>query len=170
MVSTLIVLAAAATGLGLTWSLLRGRPRQLITEADWEQKRHDVDINVFRMLLDQDEESFMRRSLSRDQFDSFQRRRVRLALHMLHLAEDNARMLIGMAQLARMRSDAELTHRAQDLISAAIQFRINLISARIFLYLKWLLPHWNVSIPPFDLRYQRLLDSLTLYQQAAYQL
>jgi hypothetical protein len=169
MVSTFLVLTAVLGGLGLTWTLVRSRRGGLVTAGDWENKRHDIDVQVFRVLLDEEEEDYMRRSLSRDQFDSFQRRRIRLAIEMLRLAEENARMLIGLGQLARTRSDSQLTRRANELILTAIQFRMNLISARFFLYLKWLLPHSSVSIPPFDLGYRKLLESLAHFQQLAYQ-
>lgn len=169
MVSTLLVFAAAASALALTWSLLRHVPPEIRNQLDWEERKHEIDVQVFRALLDSGEETYLRNSLARNQFQEFRRKRIRLALRMLRLVEENAGMLMRLGQLARMKGDPLLTEKADELVATAIQFRLNLFLARLSLCLKWLFPSWTVSLPAFEAKYQRLLDSLARVQQRGWQ-
>lgn len=169
MVSTLIVLTAALLALALAWSVLRSGHREIYKEGDWEEKKYDIDVAFFRALLDPDEECYLRRSLSRSRFHAFQRRRVRLALRMLKMAEENSGMLISLGQRARMKGDLEVTQKADELITMAIQFRLNLHLLKLCLYLKWLYPSWIFSLPAFEVHYQYLLDSLIQVQERSRQ-
>jgi hypothetical protein len=169
MVSTLLVLAAAASALALAWSLLRSVPPEIRNQLDWEERKHEIDVQIFRALLDSGEETYLCSSLSRNQFQEFRRKRIGLALRMLRLVEENAGMLMRLGQLARMKGDPVLTEKADELVATAIQFRLNLLLARLSLCLKWLFPSWTVSLPAFEVRYQRLLDSLAGVQQRGWQ-
>jgi len=124
-------------------------------------------VQIFRILLDRKEEAQLRSSLSRNQFVTFQRRRIRLALRMMRLVDENAGMLMGLGRLARMKGDPTLTQKVDELIATAFQLRLNLLLARLCLYLKWLFPSWTVSLPAFEVRYQHLLDSLQTSSSAA---
>jgi hypothetical protein len=167
MASTLIVLVAALAVLSLAWSLLRQGLSEIRSREDWERKRHNLDAQVFRSLLDHDEERYILRFLTAAQFKGFHRRRIRLILAMLRLVEENAGMLIRLGQLARLKRDPELTRQADELISIAIQFRLNLILARPCLYLEWLFPFWGLSLPALGVRYQHLLNSVARLQRTA---
>jgi hypothetical protein len=169
MVSTLLVLVAAVSALALAWSLLGAGHAEIRNGRDWEEKRHEVDVQVFRALLDRNEERYLRSSLPHRQFQDFRRKRIRLALRMLRLVEENAGMLIKLGQLARMKGDPALSQKADELVATAIQFRLNLLLARLSLCLRWLFPSWMVSLPAFDVRYQHLLDSLARVQQRGWQ-
>ncbi len=169
MVSTLLVLAAVCSALALAWSLLRSGHAEIRNARDWEEKKHEVDVKIFRALLDRDEEHYLRSSLPYRQFQDFRRRRIRLALGMLRLVEENAGMLIQLGQLARMKGDPALTRKADELVATALQFRWNLLLARFSLCLKWLFPSWTVSLPAFEVRYQNLLDSLAGVHERGWQ-
>lgn len=160
MASTLLILAVASSALILVWSLLHSGHPEIHSSQDWDEKRHDIDVQIFRALVDRDEERYLRNSLSRNQFEAFQRRRIRLALRMLRLVEDNAGMLMRLGQLARMKGDPALTQKADELVATAVQLRLNLLVAKFCLCLKWLFPSWTVSPPAFDVQYQHLLDSM----------
>ena len=166
MVSTLLILAVAFLVLVFVYALLRGHA-DLRNEQDWEQKRHPIDVEIFRVLLDRKEEAQLRSFLSHNQFRIFQRRRIGLALRMLRLVDENAGMLMALGRLARMKGDPALTQKVDELIATAFQLRLNLLLARLCLYLKWLFPSWTVSLPAFDVRYQHLLDSLRASSIAA---
>ncbi len=167
MVSTIVILAVASSALALVWSLLHTGHSKICNGQDWEEKKHEIDVQIFQAILDRDNERYLRRSLSRSQFESVQRKRIRLALQMLQLAEENAGMLVRLGELARTGRDPALAQRADELIATAIQFRLNLLSARLWLSLKWFFPSWTVSVSPFqaryrhlELRYRHLLDLL----------
>ena len=160
MVSTLIILGVALLALVFAYSLLHGGHGELHHEDERAEKNHDIDVEIFRVLVDRKEEAQLRSCLSGNQFARFQRRRVRLALGMLRLVDENAGKLMGLGRLAKMKGDAALAQKVDDLIAIAFQLRLNLLLARLCLYLKWLFPSWPVSLPAFEVGYQQLLDSL----------
>jgi hypothetical protein len=169
MVSTLLILAVVATALAVVWSLLHSGHHGPLTLQDWDKKKRDIDVRIFRSLVDADEERYLSISLPRDQFAAFQRRRTSLALEMLHLANENASMLMRLGSLATATNDAELASEADRLVAAATQFRLNILLARCCLRLKWIFPRWSVSVPSVEARYQHLLDSLLRIQQHSLQ-
>jgi hypothetical protein len=83
---------------------------------------------------------------------------------MLHLANENASMLMRLGSLATATNDAELASEADRLVAAATQFRLNILLARYCLWLKWIFPRWSVFVPSVEARYQHLLDSLLRIQ------
>ena len=165
MVSTLLILAVASSALAVAWSLLRSGHPEIRTGQDWGEKKHEIDVQIFRVLLDRNEERYLRGSLSHHQFRNFQRKRIQLAMRMLRLVEDNAGMLMRLGQLAKMQGDPLLTQKADELVAAALELRLNLLSAKLCLSLKWLFPSWKVAVPAFEVRYQDLLDCLVRVQQ-----
>ena len=56
MVSTLTILLVSVLSLFLVWTMLRPGLPHIKSLEDWEAKKHDVDLRVFRILLDPAEE------------------------------------------------------------------------------------------------------------------
>jgi|ERR1043165_1451464 len=170
MVPTLLILAVSASALALAWSLLlqNSRPR-IFSVRDWEEKRHPIDVRVFRCLVDPNEEHYLELTLPREQFKAFQRRRTHLALRMLKLAKENAEMLTRLGALAKSKDDPALGREADQLIAAAMQLRFNLLLAKYCLWVKWIFPGWALSLPAIETYYQHLLESLLRVQQHSWQ-
>jgi hypothetical protein len=160
MVSTLLTLAVASLALVLAYALLRRAHSGLRDGHDWEQRKHAIDVKIFRVLLDRNEEAHLRRFLPPLQFANFQRRRIHLALRMLRLVDDNAGMAMELGRLAKLKGDPALASNIDEMIAMAFQLRLNLLLARLCLYVKWVFPSWAVSLPAFEVRYQHLLDSM----------
>jgi hypothetical protein len=160
MVSTLLILAVASLALVFAYGLLRSGYPEIRNGRDWDEKKHDIDVQIFRVLLDRNEELQLRSFLSQNQFAAFQRRRIHLALRMLRLVDENAGMLMELGRLVKTKGDPALTQKVDELIATALQLRVNLFLARLCLYLKWLFPSSTISLPAFEVRYQHLLDSL----------
>jgi len=160
MVSTLLTLAVASLALVLAYALLRRAHTGLRDGHDWEQRKHAIDVEIFRVLLDPKEENQLRRFLPPHQFANFQRKRIHLALRMLRLVDDNAGMAMELGRLAKMKGDLALAAKIDEMIATAFQLRLNLLLARLYLYLKLVFPSWSVSLPAFEVRYQHLLDSM----------
>jgi hypothetical protein len=158
MVSTLVILGVIAAALALAWSLLRSGHSEICSLEDWEAQRHEIDIPSFRLLLDGDEERYLRSSLPRGQFFAFQRMRMSLALRILWKLEENAGMSMRLAQLAKIKRDPVLTHAANEVVATAIHLRLNLLLVKPCLSLKWLFPSSVLSVPAFEERYRHLLD------------
>jgi hypothetical protein len=165
MVSTLIILFAAALSLFLVWTTLRAGLPQIRSLDDWETKKHDVDLKAFRVLLDPAEEEYLRASFTPSQFRRFQRRRLGLALCSLDLIAKNAAMLMKLGQLAKSGATPELAKEAEDLVYGALRLRVNLMFVQPYLRLKWLFPGWMLSVPRFALPYEELLSYLNRVRQ-----
>ena len=160
MVSTLLTLAVALLALVLAYALLRRAHTGARDDHDWQQRKHAIDVEIFRVLLDRNEELQLRRFLPSNQFANFQRRRIHLALQMLRLVDENAGMAMELGRLAKLKGDSSLAPKIDEMIATAFQLRLNLLLARLCLYLKWIFPSWAMSLPAFEMRYQHLLDSM----------
>jgi len=160
MFSTILTLSVALLALVLAYALLRRAHTGVRGDHDWEQRKHAVDVEIFRVLLDRNEEVQLRRFLPPNQFATLQRRRICLALNMLRLVDENAGMAMALGRLAKMKGDLALAPKIDEMIAAAFQLRLNLLLARLCLYLKWIFPSWTMSLPDFAVRYQHLLESM----------
>jgi hypothetical protein len=170
MVSTLLIFAVAASALAMVWFLVYRNGRQAaFTVADGEKKKWEIDVQIFRSLVDWNEQRYLALSLSRDQFGIYQRRRIQLALCMVRLAKENADMLVRFGGAARTEHNPVLAREADQLVAAAIQFRLNLMLARCCLWVRWVFPRWPVAVPSIDARYRHMLDSLLRVQQRSWQ-
>lgn len=165
MVSTLTILLVSGLSLFLVWNILRPGLPQVKSLEDWEAKKHEADVGVFRILLDPMEEKYLQRSLPVREFRVFQRRRIVLALRWLDLVGENAGMLMKLGQLARTSTNPILAKEAEDLIYAALRLRVNLLAVQLGLWLKWVFPGWALSLPAIEIPYEELLTYLTRIQQ-----
>jgi hypothetical protein len=170
MVSTLLIFAVSICALAMVWSVVyRNGQQAAFTVADWEKKKWEIDVEIFRSLLDGDEERYLAMSLPPDQFEIYQRRRIQLALRMVRLAKENADMLVRLGVAARIGNDPALAREADLLVAAATQFRANLVLAKCCLWVRWAFPRWRVSVPSIEGRYSQMLDSLMRVQQCGWQ-
>ena len=165
MVSTLIVAIATALSLFLVWKILRSGVPEICSLDDWERKKHEVDPVALRILFEPSEEQFLGESLSPAQFRRFQRARCRLALRILELVGSNSAMLIKVGHLARVGANPALAKEADELISRALRLRVNLLFVQAYLWLKWLLPGWMLSVPALEIPYEELLGHLSRIRQ-----
>jgi hypothetical protein len=165
MVSTITILLTSVLSLYLVWTIVRPGLPQIKSLEDWEAKKHAVDPELFRVVLDPAEERYLRQSLPPREFRLFQRKRITLALRWLHLVGENAAMLMKLGQLAKTGTDPELAREADDLIYGALRLRVNLLLAQPCLWLKWLSPGWASSLPAMRIPYGELLTYLGRVRQ-----
>ena len=165
MVSTLAILFAAVLSLFLVWTVLRPGLPQIGSLNDWEAQIHQVDLDVFRILVDPAEEAYLRTMFSPSAYRSLQRRRLVLALGSLDLIGKNAAMLMKLGQLAKEGANPALAKESDDLIYGALRLRVNLMLVEPWLRLKWLFPGWTLSVPVLEMPYEELLSYLTRVRQ-----
>jgi hypothetical protein len=165
MVSTLTVLFVSVLSLFMVLRVLRPGFPQVKNLEDWEARKHEVDPDVFRLLLDPAEEQYLRRSFPPHEFRALQRRRMALALHAIRLVGDNAAMLMKLGQLAKSEANPALTKEAEDLIYGALRLRVNLLLVQPCLGLKWLFPGWTGAFPAIEMPYEELLAYLSRIRQ-----
>ncbi len=165
MVSTLTILFASVLSLLLVWAVLRPGLPAIKSLEDWEAKKHRVDPEVFRALLDPAEEKYLQQSLAPHEFRLFQRKRLALALLNLDLVGKNAAMLMKLGQLARTEENPSLAKEVEELIHGALRLRVNLLLVQPCLWLKWLFPGWSLSLPAVEMPYEELLTYLSRIRQ-----
>ena len=165
MVSTLAILSASILSLFLVWAVLRPGLSAIHNLEDWEAKRHKVDPEVFRILLDPSQEKYLQRTLPPREFRRFQRKRLALALLTLDLVGKNAAMLLKLGQLARTEGNPRLAREVEELIHGALRLRVNLLLVQPCLWLKWLVPGWALSLPAVEMPYEELLTYLSRIRQ-----
>jgi hypothetical protein len=165
MVSTLTILSASVLSLFLVWAVLRPGLPAIKGLEDWEAKKHRVDPEVFRTLLDPGEEKYLQQALAPREFRLFQRKRLALALLTLNLVGENAAMLMKLGQLARTEGNPKLAKEVEELIHGALRLRLNLSLIQPCLWLKWLFPGWRLSLPKIEMPYDELLSYLGRIRQ-----
>jgi hypothetical protein len=165
MASTLLILAVVLLSLLLAGTLLWRRPPEVYSVRDWETKRHEIDVRAFEALVNRDDDRRLRHCLPRKTFRHFQRKRTHLALRLVGLLEENAGMLMSLAQRARAKHDPVLTQQADEMIAIAVQLRLKLLLIRLYLLAKWLFPSWTVSLPPFEPKYRQLLNCVICLEE-----
>jgi hypothetical protein len=166
MAATILILGLAILCIGLAWTLLQSNHVVVRNLADWESNRYEIDIEPLKNLLDRGEERYLRTHLSRAQFCSFQRKRIRLALDMLKLVEANAHMLMRLGQLAKMSNEQILAQRGAELSASALRLRWSMVLLRLCLSARWVFPAWPVALPAFEASYQELMDRFVFVQQS----
>jgi hypothetical protein len=169
MLTALLIFSVVSFALILRCALLHGRRAETLSVHEWKDRRHQIDVETFRALLDRDDCQYLRKSLSPREFQAFQRTRIRLALRMLRMVEENADLLTQIGRLGRLDGDPLRRQQADKLVAAAIQFRLNLLRVRFCLCMQWLYPSWTLSLRAFAMQYEHLWDSLIRFQQHKWQ-
>jgi hypothetical protein len=165
MLSTILILGVALSTLVLAWRLIRPANAGIPSLREWEVRKHDLDIQIFRNLVDEGEERYLRLSLSPAEFLFFQRKRTRLALAMVKAVEENTGMLMKLWKDAKMNGEPGVARDADELMGAALSLRLSLFEARLCLYAKWLFPSWTLWVPSWEAKYRDLLGFLVHVQQ-----
>lgn len=164
MASTILILLLGVVALSAAWSLLIRRSTS--TEAQ-DQEQYDlvIDVQVFRALVDRNQELFLFSSLPSNRFRTLQKKRIALALRVLGAVEKNIDRIMQLAERAKGDTEAAAAGKANGLLAIASQLRLKLFLAKVCLCVKWLFPAWTVSIPVFGRRSERVLDALALIEQ-----
>jgi hypothetical protein len=160
MASTILILGTGLLVLIVVVVFSWHRCPEVQSIDEWEAKKHEVDVQVLKALMDLDEEHRLRSCLTHKQFQQYQRRRTRLAIRILQLIEENVGMLMSLAQRAKVQRDPALTEKADEMIAVGFQLRGKLLVAKLCLSAKWLFPSHSVPLPSFELKYRELLDCL----------
>jgi hypothetical protein len=159
MLSAILVLGLALTALILTWSLLIPRTRDASEDRNWEESAYLMHVQILRALLERNEFRYLQRTLPRADLENCLRKRVRLTLQALRLVEDNTNLLVELAHKSKLDNDSEDARRADALLAATVQLRLNLLLARSCLYVQWLFPT-SALLPEWTKPYQHLLTCL----------
>jgi hypothetical protein len=159
MVSTILILAVAASALIVSWKLI-WRAAASKAQSPQELNLHQLNVQVFRALTNNEDEAYLRMHLGPIEMHSIQRKRAALALQMIRLVDENARMVILIAQRVKSVGKPDVAGTAEDLIVLALRLRINLFAVRFCLGMRWLLPGVRVFVPAWGPTYGKVTASL----------
>jgi hypothetical protein len=159
MVSTILILAVAASALIVSWKLI-WRAAASKTQSPQELSLHQLNVQVFRALTNDEDEAYLRMHLGPVEMHSIQRRRAALALQMIRLVDENARMVILIAQHLKAAGNPDVVRTAEDLLVLALRLRMNLFAVRFCLGMRWLLPGARMFVPAWGPIYGKVTASL----------
>jgi hypothetical protein len=167
MLSAILILALSISAVAVAWSLLgrRGQNPGDFRHGLPDAVRHDehcdeLDLQILRALLDANEFQYLRRSLTRRDFEDLLRKRICLAFTMLRLLEDKIDRMLAVESFAAAKSNRELAPWAESVLASTVQLRFNLLLARLCLCLQWLFPSGTLSLAHCFRPYRDLLNTL----------
>jgi hypothetical protein len=120
----------------------------------------EAALCVFRLLVDSQEEVYLRTTLSPPEFRSVHRKRLRLAMRYLILLDRNATLLAATAQQAALSGDSDLAQRGKRLADSSLQLKGNLLAAEIAVVVKWLFPTSALFLRVAKISFPRSVPSL----------
>jgi hypothetical protein len=147
MFISVFALALAVVLAGLTWAI--GLRRSSFGKSLDDRQRPYLHsyARAFALLIDRNEEAYLRQSLPRPLFLSVQRRRARLAKECVTRMSAHAAVLLQSAQMAAYHSDPVIAANARQLWNRALQVKLNALLAVWCLRLKWIFPAADIRVP-----------------------
>jgi hypothetical protein len=151
---TLIVIALALGAIGLFYMAVRARKRRA------SQTVHPVDLKAFRTLVDRDDEVFLKERLPRSRFSRIKRQRVAVTMRYVGRIANNASIVMGMGEAARLSSDPEVAQTASQIVDLATQLRLQCIVALAKLSLEYAVPSLQLTPAVLAPEYQKLRENV----------
>jgi len=138
MTLAIILIVAAALALIFIIRITVSQKLQ-ISPSDLATQIQPIDIDAFRNLLNPAEHEYLRRRLPPAQFRAVQRERLRAMAAYIHLAGQNAAVLVRLGQNALAATDVHTAEAAHQLVQNALLLRRNCAFAllRIHIALAW---------------------------------
>jgi len=135
----IVLVIAAIVSLGVILRLAIGRSLQTGANAGLATTIRPIDIEAFRNLINPAEDHYLRRRLPPARFRVVRRERLRAMAAYVHIAGENAAVLVSMGEAALAAGDPRLAGAAQQLVNDALLLRRNatVAVARIYLALAW---------------------------------
>ena len=118
--------------------------------------QRSVDIKAFRVLMDRDDENFLRVKLSRNGFFRLKRQRIRVAWGYVARMSGNAASVLRAVGEARVNSDPRVAEQAAHAIELASQIRVRCLVAFAKLAAEFAFPSWQLTPVLLESKYESL--------------
>jgi hypothetical protein len=151
---TLIVIALALGAIGLFYVAARNRRNRA------RQVVRPVDLKAFRTLMDRDDEFFLKERLPRSRFARLKRQRVAVTMRYVGRIANNASVVMGLGESARLSSDPEIAQTAVQIVEVASQLRLQCLVALGKLSLEFALPSLQLTPAVLAPEYQKLRENV----------
>jgi hypothetical protein len=158
----IVLVIAAVVALGVILSVAVSRSLQTRASTSLAASIRPIDIEAFRNLINSAEDDYLRRRLPPAQFRMVRRERLRAMAAYVHVAANNASVLVRMGEAALASDDARIAVAAHQLVNDALLLRRNatVALARIYLALAW--PYSGFAAVRVVDRYERLSGAAML--------
>jgi hypothetical protein len=150
----MIVIVLALGAMGLFYMQVSSRRKAAL------QAVRPVDLKAFRILMDRDDEFFLRGNLSRSRFYRLKRQRVGVMLRYVGRIANNASAVVRLSEPARLSSDPEVAVAAGQVIDMATQIRMQCLLAFGKLALEFAVPSLQLTPAILVPRYEALRDNV----------
>jgi hypothetical protein len=121
-----------------------------------------LDVEAFRNLISPAEDEYLRRQLPRRQFRQVRRARLRAMAAYVHIAGDNAGVLVGLGEAALATGDPRVAEAARQLVEHALLLRRNTTLALARIYVALAVPSSNFAAVRVVERYEQVSGSAML--------
>lgn len=169
--ATTLVLGLAVLLTALIWKIAVRSSSAISTLQEWDKRKLWVNAKNFALLIDEEEEAYLKRSLPPRLFSVIQRKRTMLAKDFAERIGKNAAMLLQLAQRAESSPDPRVAAAARQLSSMAVRVKLNALLAVWCLRMKWMFPTAEIHVPSRYLAHNHLMEmtltSLTDGESAA---
>jgi nitrogen fixation-related uncharacterized protein len=151
---TLIVIALALGAIGLFYLAARNRRKRA------RQVVRPVDLKAFRILMDRDDELFLKERLPRSRFTRLKRQRVAVTMRYVGRIANNASVVMGLGESVLRSSDPEIAQTAAQIVEVASQLRLQCIVALGKLSLEFAMPSLQLTPAVLAPEYQKLRENV----------
>jgi hypothetical protein len=157
-----VLVIAAVLALATILSVAVTRSLQVRGSAGLTGTIRPIDVEAFRNLINPAEDEYLRRSLPAAQFRVVRRERLRAMASYVHVAANNAAVLVRVGQAALASGDTRVAEAAHPLVNDALLLRRNCMVAlaRIYMALAW--PNSGFAAVRVVERYERLSGAAML--------
>jgi hypothetical protein len=158
----IVLVIAAVFALATILSVAVTQSLQVRGSAGLTGTIRPIDVEAFRNLINPAEDEYLRRCLPAGQFRVVRRERLRAMAAYVHVAANNAAVLVRVGQAALASGDMRVAEAAHDLVNDALLLRRNctLALARIYMALAW--PYSGFAAVRVVERYERLSGAAML--------
>ena len=151
---TMIVIALALGTVVVFYMAARSRRRQS------HQPIRPVDVQALRVLMDRDDELFLRERLPHSRFSRLKRRRVRLTMSYVGRVASNASLVMRLSASTRLMADPEAAAIAVQVTEMATQIRMQCLVALGKLAVEFAMPSLQLTPAVLAPRYQALREQV----------
>lgn len=162
MTLAIVLVIVAAFSIVYIFRFVSQRSMQLAPTTTPATQLHPLDLQAFRNLADPAESDYLRRRLPPKEFRAVQRQRLLAMLAYIQTAKQNARILIRIAEAAKVSGDAQTVAAAHQLVENAQVLYINANFASFRILTAWPWPSSNLGTAPIVHGYEQVSGSAML--------
>lgn len=151
-----IIITITLCAVALFYLALRGRRSQS------GNRFRKVDLDAFRVLMDRDDEQFMKKNLPRSRFSHLKRQRLRVMMRYVARIASNAAAVMHLSESARTSSAPEVAQAAAQIMELATQIRLQCLLALAKLSVEYAVPALQLTPAVLAPKYQSLRDNLRI--------